>query len=426
MSVELRRKLGHGAKLNIKVLLRGDTQTGKSSMLRRLQGLPHARQLEASAKLNVGSIDWNCEGSPDVVKVEVWDVVDADLSRRPANTPTLTLKHQRSNSGGDGGSSAGPTIDVWRGADAIVVLFDPRKRWTFVYALRLLSEAPAAVPVLLASNFADVEGGRNEGSAYESIGGGGGASTQPVAWSEVEQAAEEEAKRSGRTVVAVKTSMVDCTGLPTLHAFLQVPYYRAKQAALEVAMREAAEKHGHAEAVVRAMAAGTTPPPPPQSAVAGAHASAAQPHLSTPHFAPPSAHAAPPEEGPSTPNGGFGGFAPLSNERTPRGASSSAATPSAQYSAPPKLVPPPASTPPPPQGLKATSATPASGAAALPGLDAEIDDSFFDGEELASACEGVAVSAPMPVPAMQQQQSQEDDGDREEDDLLPLLDDPED
>ena len=39
LSVALRRKLGRGATYNVKVLLRGDAMTGKTSLLRRLQGL---------------------------------------------------------------------------------------------------------------------------------------------------------------------------------------------------------------------------------------------------------------------------------------------------------------------------------------------------------------------------------------------------
>ena len=57
LSVELQRKLGHGARLNIKIVLRGDVQTGKSSLLRRLQGLSHVPEMKASSELTVGTID---------------------------------------------------------------------------------------------------------------------------------------------------------------------------------------------------------------------------------------------------------------------------------------------------------------------------------------------------------------------------------
>ena len=430
LSVELQRKLGHGARLNIKIVLRGDVQTGKSSLLRRLQGLSHVPEMKASSELTVGTIDWHCEGSPDVVKVEAWDVVDADLCRRPS-TVTPTLKHSHSC---ESGSSAGPTIDVWRGTDAAIVLFDPRKRWTFVYALRLLSEAPAHVPVLLASNFADCTVAFEE-EAYESVGGDGGASSssQLVAWAEVEQAAHDEAKRSGRLIVAVRTSMVDCVGLPTMHTFLQLPYFRAKQLALAAAQREAASKLSHAEAAVRALAAGLEPPPSfdalgsarsvPATALIGAADTrvSARIELSL-------------EEAPQTPAGGFGGFGPLPIHRH-----------SAIPAAAPRLEPPPGTTP----AQCAPSTARISGAALpiapnttstpsrLPGLDIGIADSFFDGVDAtpaaasrSAATEGLGGSGvqggggrgSLTMAPVQRQEAKGDDD--EEEDLLPLLDDP--
>jgi len=433
LSVELQRKLGHGARLNIKIVLRGDVQTGKSSLLRRLQGLSHVPEMKASSELTVGTIDWHCEGSPDVVKVEAWDVVDADLCRRPSQL-SPTLKHSHSC---ESGSSAGPTIDVWRGADAAIVLFDPRKRWTFVYALRLLGEAPAHVPVLLASNFADCTGASEE-EAYESVGvggdGGAGSSSQLVAWAEVERAAQDEAKRSGRLIVAVRTSMVDCVGLPTMHAFLRLPYYRAKQAALAAAQREAASKLSHAEATVRALAAGLEPPPstaPPSSdALDGARSvpatalsGAADTRVSSRVS---SRMELSLEEAPRTPAGGFGGFGPLPIHRhsaIPAGA--------------PRLEPPPSMAAR-DSGVAlpiAPNATPTP--SRLPGLDMGIADSFFDGVDAPPAAasrsattEGMSGSGvqsrggreSLAMAPVQRQEAKDDD--EEEEDLLPLLDDP--
>ena len=437
MSVELRRKLGHGVHINLKILLRGDVQTGKSSMMRRLQGLPHAPQIEASRELNVGTLDWQCEGSPDVVRVEAWDVVDADLCRRPR--APLTIKHEASQTPS---SPAAPTVDVWRAADASVVLFDPRKRWTFAYALRLLNEAPPHVPILLVANFADCDGSGN-GGAYESIGSGGGASAQSVVWPEVEQAAEEEAKRCGRTIVATRASMVDCTGLSTMHAFLQLPYHRAKQAALEAAQREAAARVAHAEATVRALAAGLEPPARPLDSYASS-TSAGAPHGLPSQSVQMQHPAMAPEEGPRSPGGGFGGFAPLPGDGVPVGGGMTTPV------APPRIPPPPTSAPSHSTSsqLHAPSAREAGPPAStpghhaprgLPGLDADIDEAFFDGlepppaapsfgagsvgERGASVVGACASTSPARPPPSQKPQEQDDD-DREEDDLLPLIDDP--
>ena len=70
MSVQLRKKLSRGAHYNLRLLVRGDLQTGKTQLWRRLQGLPFAPNLPASTELGVAHVDWSDGASADVVKVE--------------------------------------------------------------------------------------------------------------------------------------------------------------------------------------------------------------------------------------------------------------------------------------------------------------------------------------------------------------------
>ena len=50
MSIDLQRKLGRGVNVNLKLLIRGDLQTGKTSMWRRLQGLSYVARVEPSSQ----------------------------------------------------------------------------------------------------------------------------------------------------------------------------------------------------------------------------------------------------------------------------------------------------------------------------------------------------------------------------------------
>ena len=52
MSIELRRKLGRGAHYNVRLLIRGDLQTGKTQLWRRLQGLAFAPEIQSSRSLS--------------------------------------------------------------------------------------------------------------------------------------------------------------------------------------------------------------------------------------------------------------------------------------------------------------------------------------------------------------------------------------
>ena len=120
------------------VLVRGDMSTGKSSLVRRLQGLPFQPDLPPTREITTGHVDWSAPDCEDTVKVEVWDVCDTAVSEQskrrsavPGQPRGLSLEH------GQGALDA-DNIDVFRGAHAVVYVFDPRKRWTLEYVQRQL------------------------------------------------------------------------------------------------------------------------------------------------------------------------------------------------------------------------------------------------------------------------------------------------
>lgn len=449
MSVQLRKKLSRGAHYNLRLLVRGDLQTGKTQLWRRLQGLPFAPNLPASTELGVAHVDWSDGASADVVKVEAWDVSDGDLSRAQKGQPTLAFEQHgggggvcggggspRSPKGGAGGAAAGAAsssdsvspANIWRDAHAAVVLFDPRKPWTWAYVKRLFSEAPVEVPVLVLCGYADLllpadhAPGSSAPSATSASGDGSTPSTtlagatnapmgtpppaqsavinyhhhrpQPqkqawaVKWEEVETTVAAERTRTGRTIVCVREySALDMRGLPAVHAFLKLPYLALTQAAHERAREEAHGRFAQAAAALEEMAA----------AGGGDDAAACLP--------------------------GSPG------RREPIGALP--ATPgSAAFSAPPKLAPPPSSTPP--------SARPNTGSASLAGAmsglaesgvvadAASIDESFFDGLDAPApaAPSGASSGASSSLALAHDSLAEPDDAEREVMDMLPLLDDP--
>ena len=254
LSVALRRKLGRGATYIVKVLLRGDAMTGKTSLLRRLQGLRPTPEYAPTRELGVAHVDWASD-TEDTVKLEVWDVVDR--AKGPAS-PSLALEHH-----GPPGAAApaadAESVDVVRGAHAVVFLIDRRKRWTFEYVERALAQLPDALPVAFVVNFAD---------ALRTMTRTGGEA--PVEWDEVVALADSE--RSKRPCVCLRASMVDCHGLDVLHSFLELPYCHAKREALARAQADVAARmqRGHAAVLERARAqqphaAQPRPPEPPST-----------------------------------------------------------------------------------------------------------------------------------------------------------------
>lgn len=408
----------------------------------------------------------------------MWDVVDADLNRKPAVArSSLSLEHhQRSPRPPSGGDSSAASVDVWRGTHAAVLIFDPRKRWTFQYCLRQLEEAPAGLPILLAANFADccgsdgVQAVHAEHTAHSQpqphampahahnppngqlpapseLTPPRGSTSQPVAWAEVEAAAQQEGTRTGRTVVCLRCSMLDCTGLLVLHSFFQLPYYLAKRQALQQTEHDTAQAMQRAEAQVLAMAGdqqqGSAPPSP---------AVARRAEAPTPQALAPPANGGSSGSYRASSSGGFSaGGGSLST--TPYALPPSAATPT---TTPPRLAPPPPAA----HNSVVTSMPPTTSCSTPLGMDmsnpsalASIDDSFFDdvdapapvsaapscgqvGYPSCGSAATVAAHAHMPSvttlthpasvgPGMSTPQADHGMGDeRDEDDMLPLLDDP--
>lgn len=56
--------------------MRGARRVGKTALLRRLQGLPHAAEYVPTPEIQTATFNWTYKSSDDKIEVEVWDVVD--------------------------------------------------------------------------------------------------------------------------------------------------------------------------------------------------------------------------------------------------------------------------------------------------------------------------------------------------------------
>jgi GTPase SAR1 family protein len=151
----------------VKILIRGDCNVGKTCLWLRLQGQPFKEAYETSEEIKVANIQWNYKTTEDIVKVEVWDVVDRSKKKRnllhqqKMLNPSGKLKLDNSTASA---SAAVPLeasldaefIDVYKNANGCILVYDITKQWTWDYIERELPKIPSHIPVLIIGNHRDM------------------------------------------------------------------------------------------------------------------------------------------------------------------------------------------------------------------------------------------------------------------------------
>merc|ERR1719369_1759005 len=134
----------------MKLCIRGDRNTGKSCLLARLQGKPFLEEYKPTEEIQVASINWSYKNTEDIVKVEVWDVVDVAKKR----VKIEGLKTSESGPGMEPGLDA-EFLDVYQGTHGVIMLLDITKAWTMDYIRREAEKVPSHIPILVLANFTD-------------------------------------------------------------------------------------------------------------------------------------------------------------------------------------------------------------------------------------------------------------------------------
>lgn len=126
----------------MKIIIKGDRNVGKSCLLERLQGKGFIETYTPSNEINVASIQWSFLATDDVVKVEVWDVVDRGKARpRPAG-----LKLSTGTPVAEAPALDAEFLDVYKNTHGVILMVDITKNWTFEYACKELPKIPPDIP----------------------------------------------------------------------------------------------------------------------------------------------------------------------------------------------------------------------------------------------------------------------------------------
>lgn len=136
----------------MKIIIKGDRNVGKTCLLERLQGKAFIESYSPSEEIQVASIQWSFKATEDIVKVEVWDVVD----RGKARVRQTGLKFNTGVPVPETPALDAEFLDVYKGTHGVILLMDITKAWTFEYVCRELPKIPQDIPVLILGNHCDM------------------------------------------------------------------------------------------------------------------------------------------------------------------------------------------------------------------------------------------------------------------------------
>ncbi|XP_041431221.1 rab-like protein 6 isoform X1 [Xenopus laevis] len=212
MNQTLQRRFAKGVQYNMKIVIRGDRNTGKTTLWHRLQGKKFVEEYIPTQEIQVTSIHWNYKTTDDIVKVEVWDVVDKGKCKKRGES---SLKLENDPQEDADMALDAEFLDVYKNCNGVIMMFDITKQWTFTYIMRELPKVPSDVPVCVLGNYRDMGEHR------------------VILPDDVRECIQNLNRRPGSSYIRyAESSMKNSFGLKYLHKFFNIPFLQLQRETL--------------------------------------------------------------------------------------------------------------------------------------------------------------------------------------------------
>eukprot|EP01060_Flectonema_neradi_P029067 TRINITY_DN3938_c0_g2_i1.p1 TRINITY_DN3938_c0_g2~~TRINITY_DN3938_c0_g2_i1.p1 ORF type:complete len:689 (+),score=187.15 TRINITY_DN3938_c0_g2_i1:41-2107(+) len=232
MEGAMQKKLQNGVKYNMKIVIRGERRSGKSSLLRRLQGKYHDEGYNQTPQISAATVHWCSEFTQDPVKVEVWDVVDSGFI-----TQEIEDHHKSLNAppGIEVQVSDASNVNVYRDAHCAIFVIDATRSDALEYLKTQLPNVPRGVSVVVLRNKCDLTDDVviTEKDILKVL-----EKQQPATTSLLtEVGGNKVPAKYGIPPHCISASMVNCYGIKNLYSYLNIPFQQLRCEMVEETLR---------------------------------------------------------------------------------------------------------------------------------------------------------------------------------------------
>lgn len=218
----------------MKVVIRGDRQTGKTTLFHRLDGGNFDPEHTKTPQIQTTHVPWTYKTTDEMVKLEVWDVVDE------ATIPTGFETAETSHISKHCLPVDARTVDVYKGCHAVIFMVDPTRKWTLEYAKKGLKELKEYIETNRNTSNANTNKANKKYNHF-SINYNDKFNSSLIDaliifckkdlrqhWTLTQNEIDEFVNTLEPNVKHLEISLKDCFGMKELHTFFSVPFLRMK------------------------------------------------------------------------------------------------------------------------------------------------------------------------------------------------------